>query len=81
MPGLKEVSVNSASDALKTILAGNERWTMASTTSNEFSSRSHAVILINLEWRPQDSSKPIISSKLTIVDLAGSEKESYEIKE
>ena len=54
---------------------------MSSTSSNEFSSWSHAVILVNLERKPKDSSKPIISSKLTIVDLAGSEKESYEVKE
>lgn len=38
VPGLKEVSVNSASDALKIILQGNERRTMSPTSSNEFSS-------------------------------------------
>lgn len=81
VPGLKEVSVNSASDALKIILQGNERRTMSPTSSNEFSSWSHAIILINLERKPKDSNKPIISSKLSIVDLAGSEKESYEIRE
>lgn len=81
MPGLKEIEVHNAADALKIILAGNEKWTMSSTVSNEFSSWSHAVILISLERRPQDNSWPIISSKLSIVDLAGSEKESYEIKE
>lgn len=60
---------------------GNEKRTMSSTSSNEFSSRSHAVILVALERRPLSTSKPIITSKLTIVDLAGSEKESYEIRE
>jgi len=54
---------------------------MSSTVSNDFSSRSHAVIQISIEWKPLDSSKPIISSKLSIVDLAGSEKESYDLKE
>jgi len=62
-------------------MIGNERRTMSPTSSNEFSSRSHAVILIMLERKPHDNSNPIISSKLTIVDLAGSEKESYEIRE
>lgn len=81
VPGLKEVPVNNAADALKIILQGNERRTMSPTLSNEFSSRSHALILINLERRPQNPNKPIISSRLTIVDLAGSEKESYEIWE
>lgn len=54
---------------------------MSSTVSNEFSSRSHAVILISLERRPDNTSRPIITSKLSIVDLAGSEKDSADIKE
>ena len=78
---MKEIDVNSAGEALWVILMGNEKWTMSSTSSNEFSSRSHAVIIVNLERKPFDTTWPIISSKLTIVDLAGSEKESYEIWE
>jgi hypothetical protein len=56
---------------------------MASTTSNKFSSRSHAIIQIHLERKPPKGNKklPIITSKLSIVDLAGSEKESREVKE
>jgi len=78
---LKEIEVHNAAEALKIILSGNERWTMSSTVSNEFSSRSHAVILISLERRPDNTSRPIITSKLSIVDLAGSEKDSADIKE
>ena len=78
---MKEIEVHNAAEALKIILSGNERWTMSSTVSNEFSSRSHAVILISLERRPDNTSRPIITSKLSIVDLAGSEKDSADIKE
>lgn len=65
------------------IINGNHRRTMASTTSNKFSSRSHAIIQIHLERKPPKGNKklPIITSKLSIVDLAGSEKESREVKE
>jgi kinesin family protein 18/19 len=76
VPGLKEAPVQSAENALEIILAGNEKRTMASTRSNEFSSRSHAIVQIHLERiPPKGQNKPLISSKLSIVDLAGSEKE------
>ena len=75
MPGLKEAPVQSAQQALEVILSGNTRRTMASTRSNEFSSRSHAIVQIQLERVPDDKSKPALTSKLSIVDLAGSEKE------
>ncbi len=42
---------------------------MAQTNSNEFSSRSHAIVFINLERVQGDR---ILIAKLSLVDLAGS---------
>lgn len=50
---------------------------MASTHSNQFSSRSHCILSITLEKTPIDNLKQglqKISSKLTLIDLAGSER-------
>jgi kinesin family protein 18/19 len=52
---------------------------MAATGSNQFSSRSHAIIQIILEQQKEKSreffsEKEFLSSKLLIVDLAGSER-------
>ena len=54
VPGLFEAPVCSAKEALNIILSGNLRRTMASTTSNEFSSRSHAIIQVNLVRSPKE---------------------------
>lgn len=80
VPGLKEHPVDSAQEALKLILSGNKKRTMSQTKSNEFSSRSHAVIQVMLERKATGKQLLGTRGKLSIVDLAGSEKESYEIK-
>jgi hypothetical protein len=49
VPGLKECEVHSVSEVLSLIDKGNSRRTMASTHSNKFSSRSHAIIQISME--------------------------------
>ena len=80
VPGLKEVKVKTVESAIKAILSGNTRRTMASTRSNEFSSRSHAMIIIFLEKRCIEGNQPTVHSKLSLVDLAGSERESSGVK-
>lgn len=49
---------------------------MASTHSNQFSSRSHCIIQINIEKIPLDTkyASQKIVSKLCLIDLAGSER-------
>jgi len=49
---------------------------MASTSSNKFSSRSHALIQIKVERhiKTLDVKKSILEAKLLMVDLAGSER-------
>lgn len=49
IPGLKECEVHSVSEVISIINKGNSRRTMASTHSNKFSSRSHAIIQISME--------------------------------
>lgn len=46
IPGLKKCKVNNVDEAVALILTGNERRTMAATVSNQFSSRSHAIIQV-----------------------------------
>lgn len=55
---------------IKTIELAHSIRTTHSTTSNDESSRSHAICQINLRKREQKK----LLSKLTIVDLAGSER-------
>lgn len=49
VPGLKECEVKSSDEVASLITKGNNRRTMASTHSNKFSSRSHAIIQISME--------------------------------
>ena len=69
VPGLQEIKVKNLKDTMELISKGNKRRIMASTNSNEFSSRSHAIIQLSLDRAP------INFAKLSIVDLAGSEKD------
>ena len=46
IPGLKKWKVKNVDEAVALILAGNEKRTMAATYSNQFSSRSHAIIQV-----------------------------------
>lgn len=64
VPGLKELEVHNVSEAISLIDKGNHRRTMASTHSNEFSSRSHAIIQISIERTQSSASnnEPINSS-------------------
>lgn len=72
---LTEIQLNNPSEIIKLIDQGNSRRTMASTSSNQFSSRSHAILILSIEKRnllvdPQQ----IVYAKFCLVDLAGSER-------
>lgn len=73
--GLTQVSIKSFKELLSLIKNGNKKRKMAKTNSNEFSSRSHAIIQINLKIRSLDPRKTRYS-KLSFIDLAGSERVS-----
>ncbi len=82
VPELTEYSVFSSEQVGNLIILGNSRRTMASTSLNQFSSRSHAILQINLEQkiRSKDNlnKEEIVTSKLLLVDLAGSERGGLE---
>lgn len=69
--GLIEKHVYSAPEILETIKEGTKQRTIASTALNSVSSRSHAVLTLNLFQKLSDGSE--VSSKLHLIDLAGSE--------
>jgi len=78
IPGLKKWKVTTLKEATNLIMVGNEKRTMAATQSNQFSSRSHAIIQVCLTKKivsQKTKEKIIIKSKLNFVDLAGSEKD------
>jgi kinesin family protein 5 len=71
--GVTEQYVSSCEDILEIIEAGNANRMTAATRMNNRSSRSHSVFMLNLEQTIM-STGVRKSSKLVIVDLAGSEK-------
>ena len=74
--------VNCANDAFKLLMLGNRRRTEGKTEFNEYSSRSHAILQVNVE--SQDSNlvnlNQVSFGKFFLVDLAGSEKISAATK-
>ena len=73
---LLTVSVDSAEDVKLWFDIGNKRRATACTNMNEKSSRSHSVFQINLSQLQQTNQKitQIITSKISLIDLAGSER-------
>ncbi|OMJ74642.1 hypothetical protein SteCoe_26386 [Stentor coeruleus] len=76
--GLSELMVTSAKEVTNHIRSGNKRRTCEPTMANETSSRSHAVLQIIIEYKDKASGidADIISGKLSLIDLAGSERAS-----
>ncbi|XP_019183005.1 PREDICTED: kinesin-like protein KIN-8B isoform X2 [Ipomoea nil] len=75
--GLRCIKVKSADKILELLNLGNSRRKTDSTEANEASSRSHAVLEIQVT-RKQSAKYPnqVIKGKLALVDLAGSERAS-----
>lgn len=69
--GLKETLVHSKEEFLEAVLKGGENRVVAETRSNQNSSRSHAVFILQITKRVQDKEQ---TGRLNLVDLAGSEK-------
>ncbi len=74
--GLSEFRVTTAEDVLHLVAAGTSNRAMRSTDFNATSSRSHAVLQLSFEIEQHGKSgETVISrSKLSMADLAGSEK-------
>ena len=80
VPDLIEIIVNDSSELIKLIIMGNSRRTMAPTGQNLFSSRSHAILQIQVEQHSKirDVKEEHFCSKFLLVDLAGSERGGLE---
>jgi kinesin family protein 18/19 len=73
VPGLTELVVEGLDQVNRLVDRGNRLRTMAATSANQFSTRSHAILQMTLERREGDESQ---TSKLSLIDLAGSERAS-----
>lgn len=76
--GITELVPESPESVLEYIQEGNLRRTMSPTEANAVSSRSHAVLQINITQKPRTASltEQTTSASLNIIDLAGSERAS-----
>ena len=76
--GITEHIPESPEQVLEMITEGNKRRTQSPTEANAVSSRSHAVLQVNVMRRPRtaDTVEEMYSASLNIIDLAGSERAS-----
>ncbi|KAF6201027.1 hypothetical protein GE061_005474 [Apolygus lucorum] len=74
IPGLTELQVQNADNALAILKEGSSGRVVGATAMNAASSRSHAVFTINIKIMNKTNPKDVIASKFHLVDLAGSER-------
>jgi len=76
--GLSSHHPQNVQEVMDMIVRGNEYRTMSPTEANATSSRSHAVLQINVSQRDRnaDINEPHTMATLSIIDLAGSERAS-----
>ena len=76
--GLSEIEVDTPEEILDLLIFGNKNRTQEATGANETSSRSHAVMQIICEHKDRDAGieAEIRIGKLSLIDLAGSERAS-----
>lgn len=76
--GLSSHHPHNVQQVMDMIMRGNEYRTMSPTEANSTSSRSHAVLQINIAQKDRnaDVSEPHTMATLSLIDLAGSERAS-----
>ena len=76
--GITEISITNSKEMLKILKRGNRNRTQEATGANETSSRSHAILQVSIEYKEKNSGIDIEIkySKLSLIDLAGSERAS-----
>lgn len=76
--GITEHIPESPEQVLEMITEGNKRRTQSPTEANAVSSRSHAVLQLNVTRKPRTAGtvEEMTSASLNIIDLAGSERAS-----
>ncbi|CAK9040157.1 Kinesin-like protein KIF19 [Durusdinium trenchii] len=75
LTGVTEFQAQSVEDVMKLLQEGNQRRTTEPTAMNVTSSRSHAVFQVRVERRDLRS-EAVTLGKLSLIDLAGSERAS-----
>ncbi|KAK4187477.1 putative kinesin-like protein [Podospora australis] len=78
VPGLTSYKPQNVQEVMDMIVQGNEYRTVSPTAANAVSSRSHAVLQINVAQKDRnaDINEPHTMATLSIIDLAGSERAS-----
>ncbi|KAH8130494.1 hypothetical protein FP744_10000719 [Trichoderma asperellum] len=78
VPGLTSHCPRDVQEVMDMIVQGNEYRTVSPTEANATSSRSHAVLQINIAQKDRnaDVNEPHTMATLSIIDLAGSERAS-----
>jgi len=78
VPGLSTLTPTCASDVITVISSGNSHRTVHGTEANAVSSRSHAVMSVNIRRKPKTAGlvDDWTVATLSVIDLAGSERAS-----
>ncbi|KAI5367300.1 Putative kinesin-like protein [Septoria linicola] len=76
--GLTSHKPQSVAEVMDMVIQGNSQRTQSPTEANATSSRSHAVLQVNLALKDRDAAvnEPVTFATLSIIDLAGSERAS-----
>lgn len=76
--GLERVEISSAGQMMSLLQAGNRRRTQEATGANQASSRSHAILEVQIDRTSTivEKNKVVHSGRLFMIDLAGSERAS-----
>lgn len=72
--GLTEILTTSPSTVFDYVRKGNRRRISEPTMANKTSSRSHGILQVTVEYRALGSKSEICIGKLSLIDLAGSER-------
>jgi len=75
---INELTVTSCKDIMQLLRKGNKNRTTEATNANETSSRSHAILQVQVEYKDKVTGleAEIKIGKLSLIDLAGSERAS-----
>jgi kinesin family protein 18/19 len=76
--GLSSHKPQSVEEVMDMVIRGNSARTQSPTEANATSSRSHAVLQVNVSLKDRDAAvhEPVTMATLSIIDLAGSERAS-----
>lgn len=76
--GVIEQKVNALDEVMKLLALGNRNRKTEATMANQVSSRSHAILQLNVThtFRSSGGKEATVESKLSLIDLAGSERAS-----